>query len=314
MPNEKILFVDTNIWLDFYRSRSDVALKLLEHIEAISDQLVITYQLESEFKKNRQSAILDGLKELKSPEKISRLGIFSDAKATATISKSLSDAEKSVKALRKRLLNALKNPSTHDPVYQSCQRLFRGECDLVLTRENKVRDNVRRKAFKRFLHGCPPRKSSDTSIGDAFNWEWMVKCAAERKADLVVVSRDSDYGVTLDGISYPNDHLRQEFSERVSQKKKLMLYSRLTDALKHFEIKITKQEEQAEQEIVDDVAQRARDNVSGFKIERQFDRADAARALALEELLSNLRRTPSAASVPLLSKVEFEPAEDEEQG
>jgi predicted nucleic acid-binding protein len=292
MPDKKLLFIDTNIWLDFYRSRSDVALKLLEHVEAISDQLVITYQLESEFKKNRQSAILDGLKELTPPQKISRLGIFSDAKASATLAKGLSDADKSVKALRRRLLNALKNPSTHDPVYQSCQRIFRGHSDLVLKRENKLRDQVRRKAFKRFLHGCPPRKSSDTSIGDAFNWEWMIRCAVKKKANLVVVSRDLDYGVTLDGVSYANDHLRQEFSERVSKKKKLLLYARLTDALKLFEITISQQEEEA-----DDVAQRSHEEFTTFKLDSSFNSTDA-RNLRLQKLFAAIRRVEPADATP----------------
>ncbi len=55
-----------------------------------------------------------------------------------------------------------------------------------------------------------------------------------RDAELVIVSRDSDYGATFDNKAYINDHLRQEFSERVSKKRSLLLYSRLSEALKHF--------------------------------------------------------------------------------
>jgi hypothetical protein len=109
---------------------------------------------------------------------------------------------------------------------------------------------IRRRAFRRFLHGCPPRKRNDTSLGDAFNWEWMVQCAIERKAGLVIVSRDSDYGVTLDQKSFVNDHLRQEFSDRVSQKRKLLLHTRLSEALKLFEVEVSAQEEEAEKEFV----------------------------------------------------------------
>ena len=56
VPN--LLFVDTNIWLDFYRARNETGLRLLEHVEAVSEKLIVTYQLESEYKKNRQAAIL----------------------------------------------------------------------------------------------------------------------------------------------------------------------------------------------------------------------------------------------------------------
>ena len=190
------------------------------------------------------------MQELKAPQQISRPGIFSDTKATEVVAKHLKEAEKRVKDLRRRLVRALDNPGVHDPVYKVCQRIFHKTDDLTLSRDNVLRHTIRRKAFKRFLHGCPPRKKSDTSIGDAFNWEWMVHCVTQRKAGLVIVTRDSDYGVSLDNKSYINDHLRQEFSERVSKKRKLLLYSRLSDALKIFAINVSPQEEEAEKELV----------------------------------------------------------------
>lgn len=248
---QKLLFVDTNIWLDFYRARNETGLALLKHVESVSDKLIVSYQLESEFKKNRQFAIVEGLQELKTPGQISRPGIFSDARASETLSKSMKAADKQVRSLKSRLVKALEDPTRHDPVYQACQRLFHKEDALVLTRENKVRHEIRRRAFRRFLHGCPPRKKNDTSIGDAINWEWMIHCAKLQNAELVIVTRDSDYGITYEGRPYLNDHLRQEFSERVSKKREVLLYGRLSDALKHFAVPVTQKEEIAETEIVE---------------------------------------------------------------
>jgi hypothetical protein len=247
----KILFVDTNIWLDFYRSRNDAGMGLLRHLEQVSDRILVTYQLESEYKKNRQAAILEGMQDLKPPQQIPRPAMFSDAQATAVLNRNLREADKRVRALKAKLAKALANPAAHDPVYQACQRVFHQDSPLVLNRQDPVRHRIRRKAFRRYLHGCPPRKKSDTSIGDAFNWEWMVHCATERNAELVIVSRDSDYGATYENKSYINDHLRQEFSERVSKKRSLLLYSRLSEALKHFSVKVTPAEERAESEIVE---------------------------------------------------------------
>jgi PIN domain len=250
IPN--LLFVDANIWLDFYRVRNDTGLRLLGHVEALADHLIVTYQLENEFKRNRQSVMLEGMQELKAPQQIPRPGIFSDAAAARMIAKNVREADKRVKKLRERMVRALKNPAMYDPVYKSCQRLFQKTNDLTLRRDNPLRRIIRRRAFRRFLHGCPPRKRNDTSIGDAFNWEWMVYCATEQTADLVIVSRDSDYGITIDNKdSYINDALRQEFSERVSRKRKLRLYSRLSDALKLFNVAVTAQEEESEAELVD---------------------------------------------------------------
>jgi hypothetical protein len=247
---KKLLFVDTNIWLDFYRSRNDAGLTLLENVEAVADRVIVSFQLESEFKRNRLRVIAEGMQELKAPPQIQKPGLFSDAQATRMLNKSIKEAERHVKRLKARLTRVLDNPAAHDPVYQACQRIFHREDDLVLSRENKLRHQIRRRAFRRFLHGCPPRKPSDTSIGDAFNWEWMVHCAKESNAELVIVSRDSDYGTVFDNKVYVNDHLKQEFAERVSKKRKLLLYTRLSEALKHFEVPISQQAEAAETDIV----------------------------------------------------------------
>jgi hypothetical protein len=92
----------------------------------------------------------------------------------------------------------------------------------------------------------------DTSMGDGFNWEWMIHCAIEKQAELVIVSRDADYGVILEKEAYINDHLRQEFQERVSKKRKIVLYTRLSEALKrHFKVHVTEKEAAAETEMVD---------------------------------------------------------------
>ncbi len=248
VPN--LLFVDANIWLDFYRVRNDTALRFLKHTEALADRLIVTYQLENEYKRNRQTAIFEGMQELKAPQQINRPGIFSDASAAKMIAKNVKEAETRVKKLRDRMARALKDPSANDPVYQTCQRLFQKTDDLSLHRENPLRHIIRRRAFRRFLHGCPPRKRNDTSIGDAFNWEWMVECATKRTAGLVIVSRDTDYGLTFEKESYVNDALRQEFSERVSRKRNLQLCSRLSDALKLFDVKVTAQEEATESELL----------------------------------------------------------------
>jgi hypothetical protein len=262
MPVPNLLFIDTNIWLDFYRARNETGLQLLAHTEAIVGSIIVNYQLESEFKTNRQAAILEGMKELKSPGTLPRLGIFSDANATKLMHRSAKDVEKRAAALKTRLRRALEKPAFYDPVYKVCQRVFHKEDDLNLVRTDVRRFTIRRKAFKRFLHGCPPHKQGDTSIGDAFNWEWMVQCAIDRRAGLVIVTRDSDYGVTVEGTSYVNDHLRQEFSERVSRKRSLLLCSRLSDALKLFKVPVTQQEEEIESELVSDVRERQLKNAS----------------------------------------------------
>jgi hypothetical protein len=250
MAKPNLLFIDTNIWLDFYRARNETALQLLGRVEKIADKLVVTYQLESEFKKNRQAAILEGMKQLKEPSQIPSPGIFSNAAATRVMANNLKEAGKRAKHLQARLIRALEDPAQHDPVYQVCQRVFQKSDDLTLTRDNPIKRSIRRAAYRRLLHGCPPGKKGDTSYGDAFNWEWMVYSASKQQAGLVIVSRDADYGITIENKSYINDHLRHEFSDRVSRKRTLVLYTSLSEALKAFDVAVPEKEEQLEKELL----------------------------------------------------------------
>lgn len=269
----KLLFVDTNILLDFYRTRNETGLALLEKLESLSSNLIMTYQVEMEFKKNRQKAILESFTSLKSVSSITIPGLFSHS-PTARALKRILDSERSkVAMLKKRLKGVLNNPTTHDPVYKSVQRMFRKEDDLNLTRENPQRFKIRRLAWKRFILGYPPRKREDTSTGDAINWEWIVQCATQHRADIIIVSRDADYGVFDGDESFINDWLQQEFRARVKTKRKLRLCTQLTQAFKEFHVEVTKEETQEETLLS------PTESSGNFALETVVNQMDATKAL-----------------------------------
>src|SRR5579864_9403111 len=110
-PPKLLLFVDTNIWLDVYRGRSEASLTLLRHLEsdAVRERLIVTYQLEMEFKKNRQLAILEGMKTL-TVAPAPRLGVFSDAAAFRTAERALKTAGERVSKLKRQLSRILETP------------------------------------------------------------------------------------------------------------------------------------------------------------------------------------------------------------
>ena len=78
--------MDTNIWLDAYRSTSDAGLSLLKHLEDIKDQVIVTFQVEIEFQKNRQSVVEESMNALRAPTKIAPPRLFSDAKKAKSCS------------------------------------------------------------------------------------------------------------------------------------------------------------------------------------------------------------------------------------
>ena len=121
---KKLLFVDTNIWLDPYRSRTEAGLLLLEHLEKIANKIIVTSQLEMEFKKNRRNAMVEGLQDLKLGQSLAQPGVFSNTKEVKAIRSSQKMAESRVKKLKVRYMKALAEPAVHDPVYKICQRIF----------------------------------------------------------------------------------------------------------------------------------------------------------------------------------------------
>ena len=98
--------------------------------------------------------------------------------------------------------------------------------------------------------GYPPRKNSDNSIGDAVNWEWIIKCAETSKKHIIIVTRDTDFGAIHENESYLNDWLKQEFKQRISQQRKLVLTDKLSRAFQYVEIPVTMEMIEEEEKVI----------------------------------------------------------------
>lgn len=250
-PKPLLLFIDTNILLDFYRARNDAGISLLAKIDGLHAQTITTCQVEMEFKKNRQKVISDSVALLKPPEfNLTVPAFLSDAATVKVIKQQILGAKKRVERLRGRILSTLEKPKTHDRIYQTIQRLFSSPRNLNLRYDTPEYRQIWSRALRRFLEGRPPRKKEDTSAGDAVNWEWIVHCIKTTNRDAIIVSRDADYGLHLDGKGYANNWLTDEIQQRVNQQRKLILVDRLSTALKLLDVKVTPEEISSERSIL----------------------------------------------------------------
>ena len=250
---DTLLFVDTNVLLDFYRIRkTDISIKYLKQLEACKDRLIIGSQVEMEYKKNRQRVIVESLTNFGTPDwgKLTGPALVTDLQAMKMIEKKKKEIATQRRKVNDKIQKILSNPIRHDPVYQCLQRIFKNDSPYNLSRENKRRFTIRNRARKRFVLGYPPRKQSDTSIGDALNWEWIVQCSLDSGKHVVIVTRDTDYGAVYDEKSYLNDWLRQEFSERVSKKRKIILTDKLAGGLKVVHASVTSEMEEEERRMM----------------------------------------------------------------
>ena len=240
--SDALLFIDTNIFLNFYRSSdSGLGLKFLEQIEVCKDRLILSSQLEMEYKTNRQGAVLKGLGSFGKPDwsRLKSPAITSETKAAQLIDRHKKSIEEQQKKVAAKIQGVLEEPAKHDRIYQVLQRVFKHRSPYNLDREDERRFDIRALAEKRFKLGYPPRKPGDTSIGDAIHWEWIIHCACESGKDIVIVTRDNDFGREYGGKGFLNDWLRQEFRQRVSQKRKISLTPRLSDGLQVIHAQVT---------------------------------------------------------------------------
>lgn len=265
---DALIFIDTNIFLDFYRIRSsDVKLSYLDLIDNNHQRIIIGSQVEMEYKKNRQRVILDSIGQIKTPNwnSLSPPALLQNSQPIKIINDCKKEIKKQQTKLRDRIVKILQEPGSNDIVYQTLQRLFKTTSEWNLNRNNKVRFSIRNLAKKRFILGYPPRKKGDNSIGDAVNWEWIINCAEKSNKDIIIVTRDSDFGTTYDKQLFLNDYLLQEFKERISFRRKIVLTDKLSQAFRMIDLAVTKEMEDAETELISDNLKKKRNNEQDFE-------------------------------------------------
>lgn len=252
MAETWLIFVDTNIMLDFYRKPGENAERQIASLRKHLNSIIVTEQVKMEFLNNRQKAISDMLEQMAAPKTAPLPMILSGSRSGKALTKAMGEAVKRHREAKKRAELILAEPRRYDPVFRGLNRIFSHKGPLNLKRPNEQRFELREMAEKRFSLGYPPRKNKDTSLGDALNWEWLIRCAqATDRANILIVSRDSDYGLQQGEEAILNDWLKAEFEARVRPTRKIELTPRLTVALKKLAEVVTPEDEAVETAVLD---------------------------------------------------------------
>jgi hypothetical protein len=253
MKLDALIFIDTNIMLDFYRIRkSEVSIKYLEYIDEHKARIITGSQVEMEFKKNRQKVILESLSQFKTPQwnNLSVPALLAESDEATQIEDLKRQTSEQQKRIHQNIEDLLKSPLKNDPVFISLNELFNDSSNFNLKSSGPKSSKVTEKALKRFINGYPPRKENDTSIGDAINWEWIVECAKSAKKNVIVVTRDGDFGASIKEESYINDWLYKEFKERVGSQFEIVLTQKLSKALKLIDVEVSAEMETEEENMI----------------------------------------------------------------
>lgn len=259
-----LIFIDTNIYLDFYRARGEASLSILKRLDNNHDRIITTAQVEMEYKKNRQKAILLAREEIKSKAQgvLEVPAFLRESQYNRAIKRTQKTLSEQTDRIIERTVKLLRSPGLYDPVYKILQRLFKAREGCHLTRGKGIRLEIRDLAKKRFMLGYPPRKGSDLSIGDAINWEWIIYCAKQCSDSIVIVSRDSDFGRSYKKEAFLDDWLLQEFKERVGHRRSITLTTHLTEAFKLAAISVSEEEAKSEDQLIEDVVEKRLRSIS----------------------------------------------------
>lgn len=248
---DALIFLDTNVLLDFYRNRkNDVKMQLLDEILAHKEIIISSFQVEMEFKKNRQSALGEAYGEFLKNKSISQVFplMLSDDEEVEKIKRAKEELISSQKSLEEKFKKLFIDPYNEDEVFKKIEELFRHKSPYILTQDKA--GEIIKKAKLRFELGFPPRKDKDNSIGDAVNWEWILECAKASGKSVILISRDGDYGYDFDSIPRLNDYLMHEFSLKTSKASKIQLTNRFVNAFKMVKIPVTSEMIKEEEEVL----------------------------------------------------------------
>lgn len=201
------LFIDTNIFLDFYHLSGPEIEELHKLTALLADgriTLFVPRQLCEELKRNRESKIKDAMNEFKKAKFTINFPAFCKLYPEyREIQDTLKEANAKYAQLTEKVMNDV-----------NASRLKADEVIAELfdkSRMIETSDVIINKARHRFLLGNPPGKKKVT-IGDEVNWEALLFNAPSDE-DLHLVSGDSDYEAAIDTNKF-NAFLDDEWKTR----------------------------------------------------------------------------------------------------
>ncbi|MFM0742273.1 PIN domain-containing protein [Paraburkholderia xenovorans] len=210
------LFVDTNIYLDFYRAASD-RLSLFDELKKLKNTLIISEQGYREFQRNRTLQLTKLGAEI---ERTSSISIYTTAVVQDMVehqeaTRLQSQVRKIGKELKSKIEAMLEPKPGDDPVFDAYDDLTK-TCDFIETKEELIA-----KAKTRKLLGNPPTSPDRHSVCDELLWEELISFCDE---DLIIVSNDKTF-------TENKKILRDEFS-KINPGKDLKIVKSVSEALK----------------------------------------------------------------------------------
>ena len=254
------IFIDANIYLDFYRVRS--VRSLLKTLESVKDKIFIPKQVCDEVIRHRAKIACQRLKEdidkisinivdfPDFPDLLIELALDNNDSNLQQECSNLKEQSRSLendgKDLKEKYKDVLEEAFCHvaegsDSISKTLQVIFANPSSH---NEEQLKNARLRKEL-----GNPPGKSNG-SLGDQLVWEQIISTInIKQEEDIWIVSRDSDYFVEFCDKIVLNPYLYEEFAKKRSGK--VFVFKDLATALQHYKDHAAPQLELPSDEVLD---------------------------------------------------------------
>lgn len=222
------VFIDTNVFLNFYSFPDDESAALDELVDLIGPDKInlhLPAQVENEFERNRESKLHAAVVDFKNGKMPTSIPNHMRGTETA---KQYVDALKNAEHAKKALIGNVIGLAFQRELDVDLQiaKVF-----SVATKHEECDDALNR-AVVRMQRGNPPGKSGN--VGDRYNWETLIAEAPDD--DLYIVTKDGDFTSPLGGLDKsmrPMAFLAKEWAARKAGAS-IYIYSSIHDIVEHY--------------------------------------------------------------------------------
>ncbi len=224
------IFIDANIYLEFYRLDLREFSEILPSLEEIADDVFVTKQIRDEVNRNKLNVTLATCQELVKRVDPSKAGLS----ASLAADYQAKFGQKWPFMLDKPQIQVAKN--NFSQLIRDRVTAVAGSTDVVSVALGKIlrkakdcsRDELER-ARSRRERGNPPGKKGDP-LGDQISWE-QLKAALSDDDDVWIVTKDTDYSSSFDNVVFLNPSLQEELEELRLRKSDIHVFNSLAAAL-----------------------------------------------------------------------------------
>lgn len=229
-----MLFIDSNMYLEFFKSSQPQLQKLLPAIESSKNELFVTSQIANEVTRSKlrvASASFGNyisdykLHTARLPEHLESAtedSVKNWHKKSAQLQKDFKESRESLGQIVEKLLTSIMKGE--DSASVSFAKIFR---DALFPTVDELEKARLRKEL-----GNPPGKPGDP-LGDEVSWEQLLS-AYTGKAPLWIISADNDYSIKIEKKRFFNAYLLEEVKRSLGKTPTIYIFESLAEGIKHF--------------------------------------------------------------------------------